>query len=117
MSTQKRYKIIHCETCGKVIARFDRTKYPKRHVPKEKILEKIRKHYKKHHPRKFKQFQKKALKTKREKGLINKKGGRKMTGKRKKAKKWGKIGAPHSAKRKRWLAKIRRKRRRKRKKK
>jgi hypothetical protein len=28
--------------------------------------------------------------------------------------KWGKIGAPHSAKRRRWLAKIRRKRRRKR---
>jgi len=32
-------------------------------------------------------------------------------------KKWGKIGAPHSAKRKRWLAKIRKKRKRGRKRK
>ena len=31
-------------------------------------------------------------------------------------KKWGKIGAPHSAKRKRWLRKISRKRRKKRRK-
>jgi len=30
---------------------------------------------------------------------------------KKKGKKWGKIGAPHSAKRKQWLAKIRKKRR------
>jgi len=29
-----------------------------------------------------------------------------------KRKKWGKIGPPHSAKRRRWLAKIRRKRKR-----
>ena len=33
--------------------------------------------------------------------------------KTKKAKKWGKIGAPNSRKRKEWLAKLRRKRRRK----
>ena len=31
--------------------------------------------------------------------------------KRRKTKKWGKIGAPRSAKRKRWLAKLRRRRR------
>jgi len=31
--------------------------------------------------------------------------------KRRKGKKWGKIGAPHSAKRKAWMRKIRRKRR------
>lgn len=29
---------------------------------------------------------------------------------KKKGKKWGKIGAPHSAKRKRWLASVRKKR-------
>ena len=61
----QRYKVIRCKTCGKVIKRFDRTKYTNKHVPKEKILDAIRDHYKKHHPRKFKQFAKKAVKTKR----------------------------------------------------
>ena len=40
-----------------------------------------------------------------------KKVGRKRRKKKKKGKKWGKIGAPHSAKRKRHLARIRKKRR------
>jgi len=43
-------------------------------------------------------------------GLTENYGEEEIMGKRKK--KWGKIGAPHSAKRKRWLKKIRRKRRR-----
>lgn len=42
----------------------------------------------------------------------NKKGVKSMPKKRKKTKKWGKIGAPKSAKRKRYLAGIRRKRKR-----
>lgn len=39
------------------------------------------------------------------------KGGKKKMGK-KRGKKWGKIGAPRSAKRRRWLTHLRRKRRR-----
>jgi len=52
------------------------------------------------------------LRTKKRKGLI-KKGGYLMRRKRKKrtnGKKWGKIGAPKSAKRKKFLAKVRKKR-------
>jgi len=103
----RRYKIITCETCGKTIHRFDRTKYPKMHVPKEKILSAIRRHYKKHHPKKFRAFIKKGA----EKRKRIYKRGKKAMGKRRKRRKWGKIGAPKSAKRRRWLAKIRRKRR------
>lgn len=110
MPEKKGYKVITCETCGKEIARFRRSAYPKNHVPKEKILQAIRRHYKKKHPQKFKQFAKKAVATKRKKGIVNKKGGKKVTKKKgKKGKKWGKIGAPHSEKRKRHMAKIRRK--------
>jgi hypothetical protein len=62
-------RIIRCRTCGKVI--LGRKPYKK---PKELILSAIRRHYKRHHPRKFRGFIKKALRTKREKGLINKHG-------------------------------------------
>jgi hypothetical protein len=48
-----RYKVIHCKTCGKVIKRFDRTRFKNRHIPKEKILEAVRKHYKTKHPEKW----------------------------------------------------------------
>jgi len=53
-----RYKVIHCETCGKIIARFDRKKYSW-HVPKDVILKATRRHYKKHHPKKFASWYKK----------------------------------------------------------
>jgi phage FluMu protein Com len=66
-----RFKVIRCKTCGKVIKRFDRHKYARHHVPKEDILSAIRRHYKRHHPKKFRTFTKKALKTKRKKGLID----------------------------------------------
>lgn len=84
-----RFKIIHCRHSshpGKVIARFDRSKYPGYSVPASEILAKIRSHYKKHHPRTFKKQIKKALKTKRERGIINKHRKRK-TKKRKRKKK------------------------------
>jgi phage FluMu protein Com len=68
-----RYKIIRCRTCGKIIRKFDRYKYPRHHVPKEDILAAIRRHYKRNHPRKFREFVEKALRTKRKKGLIDKK--------------------------------------------
>lgn len=68
-----RYKTIKCHTCGKTIRRFDRSKYKGYHVPKDVILAAIRRHYKRHHKGKFREFQKKALRTKRKKGLINKK--------------------------------------------
>lgn len=116
----KRYKIIKCRTCKATIRKFDREKYPQKRIPKEAILKAVRGHYKKKHPRKFKKSTEKALETKRKKGLINKKKGgkkkmvRKMrTNKRlgsRIRKKWGKVGAPKSAKRKRWLKKIRKKR-------
>jgi hypothetical protein len=67
-----RFKVIRCKTCGKIIRRFDRYKYPRHHVPKDVILSAIRRHYKRHHPKKFKGFQKKALITKRKKGIIDK---------------------------------------------
>lgn len=65
-----RFKIIHCRTCGKTIRRFDRSKYKGYHVPQDEILAAIRRHYKRNHPKRFKQFAKKAVKTKKEKGLI-----------------------------------------------
>jgi len=60
-------KVIRCRTCGKVILRYKKPRYSK-----EEILSAIRRHYKKHHPRRFKQFIKKALRTKRKRGIINK---------------------------------------------
>lgn len=60
-------RIIRCRTCGRVI--LGKKPYRK---SKEMILKAIRRHYKKYHPRKFKGFIKKALHTKRKKGIINK---------------------------------------------
>ena len=49
------------------------------------------------------------------KRILKQEGGKKVGKKKgKKKKKWGKIGAPHSAKRKRHLARIRKKRKKKR---
>ena len=89
-----RWKEIRCRTCGGLIRRFDRSRYAG-HVPAEVILAATRKHYKEHHPGKFRASIKKGVKTR-------------MTEKKTKGKKWGKIGAPHSAKRKKWLAHLRR---------
>lgn len=72
-----RFKKIVCRTCKKTIRRFDRSKYKGYKISKADILAAIRRHYKRHHKGKFKEFQKKALKTKRKKGIINKKRGRK----------------------------------------
>lgn len=43
------------------------------------------------------------------KRILKEEGGKKV-GRKRKGKKWGKIGAPHSAKRKRHMARIRKKR-------
>jgi len=49
----------HCRTCGKLIKR--------RNATKEDVLSAVRRHYKKHHPKKFRQFAKKAVATKKRK--------------------------------------------------
>ena len=81
-------KTVHCKICGKAISGSTF----------EERMKKLRRHRKKHHPQSHKKSVKKGVKTKM---------GKK---KKKSKKKWGKIGAPHSAKRKRHLAKIRKKR-------
>ena len=86
-----------CRTCGKTIGRFDRSRYPGYKVPAEVVLAATRRHYKAKHPGKFRASIRKGVKTR----MAKKKKG--STGK-----KWGKIGAPHSTKRKKWLAHLRR---------
>ena len=61
----ERYKRVTCRTCGKLIKRYDRTKFPNHHVPAGVILQDIRRHYKRHHPGAFRESIKKALRTKR----------------------------------------------------
>ena len=58
-----RYKLIHCRvrSCGRLIARIDRSKYPGWHVPVEDIMSKTRQHYKSYHPRKFQESIKKGV--------------------------------------------------------
>lgn len=63
----KKTKTIRCRTCGKVIRVF---RYNRKKIPKGEILAAIRRHYKRNHPEKFKKFAKKAIKTKKEKGII-----------------------------------------------
>ena len=94
-----RYKVVQCRTCGAQFGRFDRSKYPGYKVPKEVILKACRRHYKAKHPGKFRASIKKGVQTRKERSMGKKKS---------KGKKWGKIGAPHSAKRKKWLAHLRR---------
>lgn len=67
----KGFKEIYCQTCGNLIKRFRRSAYPRGHVPKELILRAIRRHYKEKHPRKFKEFAKKAVRTKIERGILD----------------------------------------------
>lgn len=56
-----RYKTIRCTQPQRhVIARFDRKKYKGGHVPVGDIFAAIRRHYKRHHPAKFKQMVRKA---------------------------------------------------------
>lgn len=79
-------KTIHCSLCGKAIKGDN---FPER-------MAKLRRHRKKEHPKAHRKSVKKGVKTR--------------MGKKRKGKKWGRIGAPHSAKRKRHMAKIRKKR-------
>ena len=58
-------KKIRCKTCNKVILAYKKSSYSK-----EEILSAIRRHYKKHHPERFKKFAKKAVATKKERGII-----------------------------------------------
>lgn len=67
----KGLKEIYCRTCGELIKRFRRSAYPRRHVPKELILKAIRRHYKERHPKRFKEFSKKAVRTKIERGILD----------------------------------------------
>ena len=92
-------KSIKCSICEETIRGTKDVEFKER-------MAKVRRHRKRSHPKAHKESIERALKTKREKGIINKKGG-----KMGKKKKWGRIGPPKSAKRKRWLAKIRKKRR------
>jgi len=62
MATNKT-SATHCKTCGKLISRGDKSKAEK--------LSAIRKHYKKYHPAKFKKQSKKAIETKKKKGIIS----------------------------------------------
>ena len=102
-------KSFNCSVCG--------AHCPKKYLAEgqfEKRMAWLRRHRKRKHPRLHKKSTRKMLRTKKRKGLI-KKGGYLMGRKRKKCrkgKKWGKIGAPKSAKRRAFLAKVRRKRRR-----
>lgn len=60
--------VIRCRTCGKVIRRY------KGSMSKEEKLSSIRHHYKKHHPKRFRKSIRKAIKTKKAKGIIKKSG-------------------------------------------
>lgn len=59
---------VRCKTCNGIIASYRGSR------TKEWKLSKIRRHYKKNHPERFKQFAKKAVRTKKEKGIIKKSG-------------------------------------------
>jgi len=53
-------RIIHCRTCNKVI--MGKKPY-KKSFPL--IMKKVRSHYKRHHPKKFKEMTRKAQRTKK----------------------------------------------------
>lgn len=99
-------KSFNCSVCG--------ARSPKKYLAEgqfQKRMSWLRRHRKRKHPRLHKKSTRKMLRTKKRKGLI-KKGGYLMG---RKGKKWGKIGAPKSAKRRKFLAKIRKKRKRRKK--
>lgn len=48
--------VVRCKTCGKVITRY------KEHIGKGERLRRIRKHYQKKHPKRFKKFAKTRIK-------------------------------------------------------
>ena len=88
-----------CKICGRI--------YKHRNATKREVLNAWWKHMKRFHPKKYREKKKKATrKMLRTKGV----GSTTKRKKKRKGKKWGKIGAPHSAKRKRHLARIRKKR-------
>lgn len=63
---KKRARIMHCKLCG--------TASPSDKVTFKEQMAWLRRHRKLKHPKAHKKSVKKTLKTKREKGLINKKG-------------------------------------------
>jgi len=85
-----------CSICGKV--------YKHRNATKREVLNAWWKHIKRFHPKLYREKKEKATRK-----MLKTKGVNPM-GKKKRGKKWGKIGAPHSAKRKRYLARVRKKR-------
>ena len=104
-------KSFNCSVCG--------ARSPKKYLAHgqfKKRMAWLRRHRKRKHPRLHKKSTREMLRTKKKRGLImvrtmrtNKRIGGRIK------KKWGKIGPPKSAKRRKYLAKIRKKRRRKRK--
>lgn len=100
-------KSFKCSICG--------ARSPKKYLAEgqfEKRMAWLRRHRKRKHPRLHKKSTAKMLRTKKRRGLIMVRTMRtnKRIGSRIK-KKWGKIGAPKSAKRRAFLAKVRKKRR------
>ncbi len=100
-------KSFNCSVCG--------ARCPKKYLAHgqfEKRIAWLRRHRKRKHPRLHKKSTAKMLRTKkrRRSTMVRTMRTNKRIGSRIK-KKWGKIGAPKSAKRKAFLAKVRRKRR------
>ena len=60
-----RYKVVRCRKCGRIIKRFDRSKYVGWHVPPDVILTANRRHYKNYHPKAFKESIKKGVKSRK----------------------------------------------------
>lgn len=84
-----------CSVCG--------ARCPKEYLAEGRFKDRmawLRRHRKRKHPTAHAKSVKKAVETKSKGGKVKKRKG----------KKWGKIGAPHSAKRKKHLARIRKRR-------
>ena len=102
-------KSFKCSVCG--------ARCPKKYLAHgqfEKRIAWLRRHRKRKHPRLHKKSTRKTLRTKKRRRFIVTRRMRtnKRIGSRIK-RKWGKVGTPKSAKRKKFLAKIRKKKKRK----
>ena len=103
-------KSFNCSVCG--------ARCPKKYLAHgqfEKRIAWLRRHRKRKHPRLHKKSTRKMLRTKKKRGFIMTSTRKMRTNKRigsRIKRKWGKIGAPKSAKRKKFLSTIRRKKRR-----
>ena len=94
---RKKFGTMKCRVCSRTIRYKVDPKYVDRD-PNRLIA--IRKHYSRYHPAIMKRWHR----------GIKHVDAKHPRGERMRKKKWGKIGAPKSAKRRRWLAKLRRKR-------